>query len=71
MAAINLESSTSCPVAPSNSASSETRAAATYVFRDRGGKLIKILWADGLGISLYAKRFERGRFLSPSLADGW
>jgi len=25
-------------------------------------KLIKILWHDGLGMSLYAKRLERGRF---------
>jgi transposase len=30
------------------------------------GKLIKILWHDGLGMSLYAKRLERGRFLSCS-----
>jgi transposase len=34
------------------------------------GKLIKILWHDGLGMSLYAKRLERGRFLWPSPADG-
>jgi transposase len=34
------------------------------------GKLIKILWHDGLGMSLYAKRLERGRFLWPSSADG-
>ncbi|HSO41642.1 MAG TPA: IS66 family insertion sequence element accessory protein TnpB, partial [Rhodospirillales bacterium] len=30
----------------------------------------KILWHDGLGMSLYAKRLERGRFLWPSAADG-
>ena len=41
-----------------------------YVFRGKSGKLIKILWHDGLGMSLYAKRLERGRFLWPSLADG-
>jgi Enolase C-terminal domain-like/IS66 Orf2 like protein len=29
----------------------------------KSGKLIKILWHDGLGMSLYAKRLERGRFL--------
>ena len=34
-----------------------------YVFRGRRGDLIKILWHDGLGISLYAKRLEQGRFL--------
>ena len=41
-----------------------------YVFRGRRGDLIKILWHDGLGMSLYAKRLERGRFLGPSAADG-
>ncbi|WP_442870061.1 IS66 family insertion sequence element accessory protein TnpB [Bradyrhizobium sp. CCBAU 45394] len=40
------------------------------MFRGRSGKLIKILWHDGLGLSLYAKRLERGRFLWPSSADG-
>ena len=34
------------------------------------GHLIKILWHDGIGMSLYAKRLERGRFLWPSPADG-
>nr|GAJ37610.1 hypothetical 12.8 kDa protein y4hO [Bradyrhizobium sp. DOA9] len=33
-------------------------------------KLIKILWHDGRGMSLYAKRLERVRFLWPSSADG-
>ncbi len=41
-----------------------------YVFRGKSGKLIKILWHDGLGMSLYAKRLEHGRFLWPSSADG-
>ena len=41
-----------------------------YVFRGRRGDLLKILWHDGLGMSLYAKRLERGRFLWPSVADG-
>jgi len=34
------------------------------------GDLIKIVWHDGIGMSLYAKRLERGRFLWPSPADG-
>jgi transposase len=34
------------------------------------GHLIKILWHDGIGMSLYAKRLERGRFIWPSPADG-
>src|SRR5216684_642494 len=41
-----------------------------YVFRGARGDLIKILWWDGLGMSLYAKRLERGRFIWPSPADG-
>ena len=32
--------------------------------------LIKIIWHDGIGMSLYAKRLERGRFVWPSPADG-
>ena len=39
------------------------------MFRGRRGDLIKILWHDGLGISLYAKRLEHGSF-GPSPADG-
>src|ERR1700682_6011437 len=31
-----------------------------YVFRDKRGHLIKILWHDGSGMSLYAKRLKRG-----------
>jgi transposase len=38
-----------------------------FVFR---GNLIKILWHDGLGMSLYAKRLERGRFIWPTVAAG-
>jgi transposase len=41
-----------------------------FVFRGRRGDLIKILWHDGLGMSLYAKRLERGRFIWPSPNDG-
>src|SRR5450631_3261230 len=41
-----------------------------FVFRGARGDLIKILWHDGLGISLYAKRLERGRFVWPSTSGG-
>jgi len=41
-----------------------------YIFRGRRGDLIKVLWHDGLGLSLYAKRLEKGRFIWPSPADG-
>jgi len=41
-----------------------------YVFRGRRGDLLKILWHDGLGMSLYAKRLEKGRFIWPTPSDG-
>jgi len=41
-----------------------------FVFRGARGDLIKILWHDGLGLSLYAKRLERGRFVWPSVSAG-
>ena len=40
-----------------------------FIFRGRRGDLVKILWHDGLGMSLYAKRLERGRFIWPSASD--
>lgn len=41
-----------------------------FVFRGRRGDLIKVLWWDGQGFCLFAKRLERGRFVWPSPADG-
>ena len=41
-----------------------------FVFRGRRGNMIKVLWHDGIGMSLYAKRLEHGRFIWPSPADG-
>jgi len=41
-----------------------------FVFRGTRGNLIKVLWHDGLGLSLYAKRLERGRFVWPSATNG-
>jgi transposase len=41
-----------------------------YVFRGRAGSLVKIIWHDGIGMSLYAKRLEKGRFIWPSARDG-
>src|SRR4030081_2866541 len=40
-----------------------------YVFRGKRGHLIKILWHDGIGMSLYAKRLGRGRFISYGLCQ--
>jgi transposase len=37
-----------------------------FVFRGRRGCLIKVLWHDGQGMCLFAKRLERGRFIWPS-----
>ncbi len=41
-----------------------------FVFRGRRGNMIKVLWHDGLGMSLYAKRLERGRFVWPTVSTG-
>ena len=41
-----------------------------FVFRGRRGSLLKAVWHDGLGLSLYAKRLDRGRFIWPQTADG-
>lgn len=41
-----------------------------FVFRGRGGSLVKIIWHDGIGLSLYAKRLEKGRFIWPSATGG-
>jgi transposase len=41
-----------------------------YIFCGRRGYLIKVLWHDGVGMSLYAKRLDRGRFIWPSATDG-
>lgn len=34
-----------------------------FVFRGRRGDRIKVLWWDGDGMCLYAKRLERGKFV--------
>jgi len=49
-----------------------------FCFRGRRGDLVKLLWWDGDGLCLFAKRLERGRFvwpraeeeLSPNFGDG-
>ena len=49
----------------------ERAAIVAYIAEDPArGDLIKIVWHDGIGMSLYAKRLERGRFIWPSPADG-
>ena len=41
-----------------------------FVFRGRRGDLIKILWWDGQGLCLFAKRLEKGRFVWPVTTAG-
>jgi transposase len=41
-----------------------------FIFRGRRGDLIKVLWWDGDGLCLLAKRLERGRFVWPKAESG-
>ena len=41
-----------------------------FVFRGRRGDLVKLLWFDGDGVCLFAKRLERGRFVWPQATSG-
>jgi transposase len=41
-----------------------------FVFRGRRGDLIKLIWFDGDGMCLLAKRLERGRFVWPKAESG-
>ena len=37
-----------------------------FIFRGRRGDLIKVLWWDGDGLCLFAKRLERGKYKWPA-----
>lgn len=39
-------------------------------FRGRRGDPVKLLWHDGVGMSLYVKRLEAGRFIWPTSQTG-
>ena len=43
---------------------------ALFAFRGRRGDLIKILWWDGQGLCLFAKRLEKGKFVWPQAKEG-
>lgn len=43
---------------------------AIICFRGRRGDLIKLLYWDGQGFCLFAKRLEKGRFTWPSVKEG-
>ncbi|MGA8816800.1 MAG: IS66 family insertion sequence element accessory protein TnpB [Xanthobacteraceae bacterium] len=46
------------------------RSGHVFVFRGRRADRLKILWWDGTGLCLYAKRMERGRFVWPVTQAG-
>jgi transposase len=41
-----------------------------YVFRARRADRVKLLWWDGTGVCLLAKRLEGGQFRWPRIEDG-
>jgi len=41
-----------------------------FVFRGRRGDIVKLLWFDGDGLCLFAKRPEEGRFIWPQATEG-
>ncbi|MBM3559304.1 MAG: IS66 family insertion sequence element accessory protein TnpB [Alphaproteobacteria bacterium] len=43
---------------------------AVYVFRARRADRVKLIYWDGTGVCLFAKRLEDGKFRWPQIADG-
>lgn len=41
-----------------------------FVFRGKRGDLVKVLYWDGQGFCLFAKRLEKGRFVWPITKEG-
>ena len=41
-----------------------------FIFRGRQGDLVKVIWFDGQGSCLFAKKLEKGRFVWPSAKEG-
>jgi transposase len=41
-----------------------------FAFRGKNGRLIKVLWHDGIGLCLLTKRLERGHFIWPMTSTG-
>ena len=41
-----------------------------FCFRGRKADMVKLLWFDGVGMSLYMKRLEAGKFIWPSSGSG-
>jgi transposase len=43
---------------------------AIFVFRSKRADRVKLVWWDGSGLCLFAKRLEDGRFYWPPIEDG-
>jgi len=43
---------------------------AVFVFRARRADRVKLVWWDGSGLCLFAKRLEQGAFRWPQIEDG-
>jgi transposase len=41
-----------------------------FLFRGKRGDYLKLVYWDGSGLCLFAKRLERGRFVWPPIVDG-
>ena len=41
-----------------------------FIFRGKRGDYLKLLYWDGSGLCLFAKRLEQGRFVWPPIIDG-
>ena len=41
-----------------------------FIFRGKRGDLVKVLYWDGQGFCLFAKRLEKGRFVWPITREG-
>lgn len=48
----------------------DAHAGEIFAFRGRRGDLVKLLWHDGVGMSLYTKRLEAGKFIWPTSTTG-
>ena len=55
---------------PSQGLGRDPHSGEIFCFRGRKADVVKLLWFDGIGVSLYAKRLEAGKFVWPSSATG-
>ncbi len=49
---------------------SDPHSGALFAFRGKRGHLVKLLWYDGQGLCMFAKRMDRGRFQWPVTGSG-